>query len=249
MKALALWAVWFALVYTSALIYLAPVSVVSSWAEEAVGIAIEPVAGSVWAGAVRVRRSGLPSTDIVWQPRFEAWSSGCAEWSVDVQTTSIKALARAVVGVCPLDGLWYARNVDVHSIVAPWAPLGSAYVDALAGEVAGAIKAIHWRSGELSIDGRIVWRNASVTVGGSVGLGQVSAQLRPQGHQTVVDVVTQDGDVSMMGRAVLSDSGKYQFNATIDPRAQDILRDGLELIGAPTPEGHYLLRSAGRLEF
>lgn len=209
----------------------------------------DAVSGSLWAGrALRVRVAGWDLSDVEWRLRLLPLL--LARAGVDLRFSlpgggGEASLSCGLSGACeasdlraalPLAGL-AARNPQLAALD----PSGLLDVDLSNLAVAGE------RLTELA--GTLAVRDLQLGPPFDLALGTLEARFTRDGEDFIGALGDRGGPLELGGSLTLTAGGEFRLDARLKPResASQTLRQGLQALGRPDPQGRYTLRYNGRL--
>jgi len=235
-------------VYLLTLVLAAPAARVIEWVEPG-GATIEGASGRIWAGhaqRVRIDGMGLPLTDVRWD--VQAWRLVTGELGSVIEAEAVGLDGRGYVGL-GAGGTIRVADLTVRGPVAglleklpyPVAASGSLLARLESGSVVAGVPR--------GLRGRAVWSEARVQAPLAIRLGEVVADIEPEGEGQVIDVRARGGEVTVDGRISLEADGRYQIEMALTPTesAGGRVRDTLTLVARPDEQGRYVVRQSGRL--
>lgn len=205
------------------------------------------VRGTVWDGSMRdLVVAGQPLGALHWTLGRGA-VLGHVHGSIDLRGTGVHArgrFERLAPHVLALHDVQF--RVSMQCLRALW-PTGMRLLGDLQGMIGGATLAAGWPS---RLDARLDWHDAAVvTQGRQLALGEWTSHWRAAGG-TVVTAQLRDaggGPVRLRGTFTATPIG-WRLAADLQPRTPDAaLRDLLQRLGTPTPDGGVRIERRGGL--
>lgn len=236
--------------YFAFLLYLTPAApVISTLLKDIQTVSTLSISGSIWNGqasSVRIERYRLE--DISWSFSPLALLLGEISYDIDASFEGRpvrSSLALTATGGVTVDDL--TASIDAFRV--------GKIVDIPIGELGGTMDIVideaSWRSGTVpSIDGRISWQKASVTVADKAELGDITLLLEERESYPLVGLIENvPGQLDIEGKIEVDEEGSYQLNAKLSPNssASANLRGSLKYVGQPKSDGSYEINNAGNL--
>ncbi|MDZ7748684.1 MAG: type II secretion system protein GspL [Halofilum sp. (in: g-proteobacteria)] len=213
------------------------------------GITAEGVRGSVWQGsASRVDYGGpVALTSVRWDVSPLALYRGRLALETGFDVLGGHAEISATVA---RDGDATVREATFRGPASGPAALVPAPLVALDGELVARVAQGRWTDRRLTaVRARVLWDRARVRRPVSVGLGSVTAEIRPDdGDGLQATVGNRDGDLGIDGEAHVDAEGRYRLRLRLQPGPDTPadVRDLLERY-AERDDGDFVVRASGRL--
>jgi len=207
------------------------------------------VSGSIWDGRARsIDVEGVRLSDTHWN--MKAWKLLIGQAVMDIDTYLEDEAISGEIGAS-VTGTVFANTLNGRVSAETVTRLANIPMAQLAGMIDIAVEHISWSQGELpEVDGRLVWKDASVTVAETASLGDVSIVITQQDDSLRADVNNNGGDIELNGDAALNPEAEYQANIRFKPTASasQNLRRSLGLFAEPQGDGTFLLKNSGSLK-
>ena len=207
------------------------------------------VSGSIWDGHARsIDVEGVRLSDTHWN--MKAWKLLIGRAALDIDTRLEDEAITGEIGAS-LTGSVFANTLSGRVSAETVTQLANIPMAQLSGMIDIAVEHISWSQGELpEVDGRLVWKDASVTVAETASLGDVSIVITQQDDSLRANVNNDGGDIELKGDASLNPAAEYEANIRFKPTASasQNLRRSLGLFAEPQGDGAYLLKNSGSLK-
>jgi general secretion pathway protein N len=214
-------------------------------------ISLSGIDGSIWSGsAERAVILGQAVNQLEWS--LHPWSLLLGEVGVSwrFQLPDIDGKPAYGQGITDL-GLGGSIDFpELKAIIQADTAANMARLGALrpAGTLDLNLEDVEWDGQNLvSAEGRIVWRNAGVSLMKPVAFGDLTVKLETSKNEIKGIISDNGGPLSADGVATLAADGRYQFTGTFGARGNQDLENALRSMGRPGPDGKVKVNYSGNL--
>lgn len=207
------------------------------------------VSGTVWNGRAAVAQLGPRRLEQVeWHVQPWALLLGRAQVAATFRTE--QGPAKMVIGR-GWGGAWHLRDVRMRLPAGVLEPVFRLGPGQLGGRVDLVLNELSFRPGEITAaDGTLVWADAAIVTPWPTPLGKLELAVESDNGGYRGSLQDRGGVLNAQGAFTLKADGNYQFTATLGPRdarSAPQLRNGLQLLGVPQPDGRYKISTGGKL--
>ena len=235
--------------YLSFLLAMFPAQPVVSLINDNTTATISGVSGSIWDGHARtIDVEGIRLEDTSWN--MKAWKLLLGQAALDIETHLDDETISGEAGAS-ITGSVFSNSLTARVSAETVMQYANIPMAQLSGMFDIAVNHASWSRGELpEVDGRLVWKDAGVTVAETASLGDVTIVITPQDDSLRADINNEGGDIELQGDASLDAQAEYQANLRFKPTgsASQNLRRSLGLFAVPQGDGTFLLNNSGSLK-
>jgi general secretion pathway protein N len=214
-------------------------------------ISLAGIEGSIWSGsAERAVILGQAVNQLEWS--LHPWSLLLGEVGVSWRFQLPDSDGKPAYGQGTTD-LGLGGSIDFPelkasipiNVVANMARLGALRP---AGTLDLNLEDVKWDGQNLvSANGRIVWRNAEISMIKPISYGDLTVKLETSNHVIKGVISDSGGPLSAQGVATLTADGRYQFTGAFGSRGDQDLENALRAMGRPGPDGKVKVNYSGNL--
>jgi hypothetical protein len=229
-----------------------PAATVISLAQKNISMPVKfyGVQGSIWNGqADRVMMPSKPPLDnLQWSLNPLALLLLSLSADIEAQIKQQRIVGNINIGVSgniSASGVRAQLNAaDVQRMLAmPFGELG--------GEFNLDIKSLQWSGTGLPLaSGKIIWKNARLTMVESVDLGMVELDISPgEDDQLLASINNKNGQISISGDASLMSDRRYTVDLNFNPQnnASNNVKQSLGMFARRQSNGSYTFKKSGNL--
>ncbi|WP_455199546.1 type II secretion system protein N [Kaarinaea lacus] len=213
------------------------------------------ISGSVWSGQAGLGViQGQSVKDVEWNLR--PWSLLLGQvglgWSFRLpDSTGNQGFGRGITSM-GLGGSLTFSELEMNLPLIEAAKLVGMSALRPSGSVNLNLQDVEWDGQSLvSATGRVVWRDAGVSLVRSVSLGDLTMDLETEDNKIKGHISDSGGPLSIDAVLNLSADGAYQVNGTLaarnDPSGDNTLQTTLRSMGRPGPDGKVRIDYSGTL--
>lgn len=229
-----------------------PAATVISLAEKNISMPVKfyGVQGSIWNGqADRVMIQSQPPLDnLQWSLNPLALLLLGLSADIEAQIKQQKIIGNIHIGV---SGNISASDVRAQLAAADVQRMLAMPFGELGGEFNLDIKSLQLSGTGLPIaSGKIIWKNASLTMAESVDLGLVEVNISPgKDDQLLANIKNKNGQLSISGDVSLMPDKRYTVDLSFNPQnnASNNVKQSLGMFARRQSNGSYLLKKSGNL--
>lgn len=207
------------------------------------------VTGSIWNGhAVKLRLNGFGLSNLSWQ--LHTWPLLLGDVSLAIKFRQTDAFGKAEVKTDFGGKELVLSSVQGGFPATQLMPLFYGFPIALAGQLTTDIQEATIRKGQqLSLQGELLWREASLTAPQHILFGDLQVKMQAQDTGTVLSVQDQGGPLQLQGQVTVQGNGAYETNIRVSARstASKALAQSISILGVRDAQGNVQIKQKGKL--
>lgn len=209
------------------------------------------ISGSVWSGKASfgmVQGQSLQAIEWSLRPWSVLLGQVGLSWSFRLpDSTGTEGYGRGKTAM-GLDGSMDFDQLEMNLPLVEAAKLVGMAALRPAGSVSLNLQDVNWNGENLtSVEGRVVWHDAGISMVKPISLGDLSMVLEMEGEQIKGVISDSGGPLSIDGVLKLKADGTYQINGALAARDSPDLQQALRSMGRPGPDGKVNINYSGSL--